>query len=51
MIAIHLPSFATETEALDWLQRQGEVVRVVLTRGPDGLIRGNALVRREDAAS
>lgn len=45
MIAIHLPSFDTVEAALDWLEAQGEIVRVCLSRGADGMIRGTALVR------
>jgi hypothetical protein len=44
VIAIHLPSFDTVEDALDWIHQQGHVVRVTLLRGMDGLIRGNALI-------
>lgn len=49
MIAVFLHTFPTTTEALDWLTAfaaGGVVVRVILTRGEDGLVRGSALVRR-----
>lgn len=48
MIAVHLPSFDTETDALDWLHDRYEVIRVVLFVGADGLVRGTALARDPD---
>lgn len=30
---------------MDWAHQQGEVIRVCLLRGDDGLVRGNALLR------
>lgn len=45
MIALLIPSFPDETSAMDWLDKQGTIVRVVLLRGPDGFVRGTALVR------
>ncbi len=47
MIAVIIPSHATVEAALDWLAGQGgTVVRVCLLLGMDGMIRGNALIRR-----
>ena len=45
MIALYLPACETIHEAMDWIHSQGEVVRVALMRGEDGLIRGTALIR------
>ncbi len=45
MFVVHLPSFDTVEDALDWVHAQGEVVRVVLLTGVDGLIRGTALLK------
>ena len=45
MIALFLPASETVDEALDWLHAQGEVIRVTLMRGEDGLVRGTALVK------
>ena len=45
MTAILVPSFETPEAALDWIELQGEPIRVCLMRGADGLIRGNALIR------
>jgi hypothetical protein len=50
MSAIHLPSFETVEAALDWLHSQGDVVRVCLMLGNDGMVRGTALVRQKEAA-
>lgn len=49
MLVVNLPSFPTPTEALDWLERQGETLHVCLMRGPDGMIRGSALIRPKEA--
>jgi uncharacterized protein YhfF len=38
--AIHLPSFPDVPSAFAFLEGQGEVVRLVLYRGPDGWVRG-----------
>jgi hypothetical protein len=46
MIAILVPSFESVEAAPDWLELQGEIVRVVLMTGNDGQIRGNALVKQ-----
>jgi hypothetical protein len=43
--ALLVPSHATVDEAMDWLHQRGEVVRVCLMRGADGMVRGNAVVR------
>jgi len=45
MVAILIPSFETPEAAIDWVHAQGEVIRICLMRGADGMIRGNALVR------
>lgn len=46
MKAIHLPSFNSVDAAFGWLASRGyDVVRLVMYRGPDGLVRGSALVR------
>lgn len=45
MIALLIPSHETEADALDWVEAHGVIVRVVLMRGFDGKVRGNALVR------
>lgn len=45
MLAILIPSFESPEAALDWVHAQGDVIRVCLMRGADGMIRGNALVR------
>jgi hypothetical protein len=46
VIAIHLPSLPSISDAFDWLAAQGHsVIRLVMYRGADGLIRGSALVR------
>lgn len=47
MIAIHLPSFSSVGDAFEWLEGRGRVVRLVLYRGPDGLVRGSALIERQ----
>jgi len=44
MIIVHLPNFATPDAALDWLDGQGETIRVYLMRGPDGMLRGSAII-------
>jgi hypothetical protein len=44
MTAILVPSFETPEAALDWIELQGDPIRVCLMRGADGLIRGNAIV-------
>lgn len=46
MIGILVPSFPDVEAALDWLETQGEVIRVCLMRGDDGMVRGNALLLR-----
>lgn len=48
MYVVHLPSFDTVEDALDWVHAQGEVVRVCLLRGADGWIRGTALLKRSE---
>jgi hypothetical protein len=45
MIALLVPSFETPEAAIDWIEAQGEPIRVCLMRGADGMIRGNALIR------
>ncbi len=50
MKAILIPSFDTVEDALDFVERHGEVVRVSLMRGQDGKVRGNALVREATPA-
>ncbi len=45
MMVLHLPNFVTVEQALDWLDSRGKTVRVCLTAGADGMIRGTALVR------
>jgi hypothetical protein len=51
MIAVALPSFETIDQAFAWLEGQGEVVRLMLYRGPDGMVRGSALVRPTEGAA
>ena len=45
MKAILIPSCETVEDAIDFVERFGEIVSVALQRGADGMIRGNALVR------
>jgi len=49
VIIVHLPSFRTPDEALDWLDGQGETIRVYLMRGPDGMLRGSAVIQPKAA--
>jgi len=39
-----LPALATKEEMIDWAEKQGVVQDIALFLGPDGLLRGGALV-------
>lgn len=54
MIALSIPACPSIDAALAWVAReaaQRPVVRVVMFRGPDGLVRGLAMVCAEARAS
>ena len=42
--AVLIPLFVTVEDAIDYVEKFGEVVSVSLQRGEDGMVRGNAIV-------
>jgi len=46
VIALLIPSMPDVEAALDFVERQGAVIRVTLVLGNDGGVRGVALIRR-----
>jgi hypothetical protein len=47
VIAVLIPSFTTIEDAIDFVVAHGEPIRIILQRGQDGMIRGNATVRKK----